>query len=134
MKYTIMNHTADTMIKAFGSSVEECFANVAYGMFDQIVDAEKIEPKIQYTFSIDGEDKESLLYNFLSELLYLFDAKRLLFSKFDIRIEGNNLTCTARGESFDPKKHSPKKEIKAVTYHMLKVDEVEHSATVLFDI
>lgn len=134
MKYAVVDHTADTMIKAFGSSIEECFANAAYGMFDQIVDAEKIEPKIQYTFTIDGEDKESLLYNFLSELLYLFDAKRLLFSRFDIKIEDNNLTCTALGELFDPKKHFPKREIKAVTYHMLKVDEVEHSATVLFDI
>ncbi|MCQ5376411.1 MAG: archease [Methanomassiliicoccales archaeon] len=134
MKYKIIDHTADTMIKAFGSNIEECFENAAYGMFDQIVDAEKIEPKIQYTFSVDGEDNESLLYNLLSELLYLFDAKRLAFSKFDVRIEGNNLICTAWGESFDPKKHSPKKEIKAVTYHMLKVDETEPSATILFDI
>ncbi len=134
MRYNLLEHTADSMIKAFGSTVEECFGNAAYGMFDQMIDASRVEPKRKVNIEVTGDDLDSLLYNFLSELLFIFDAKKLVLAEFEVRIRDHALSCTARGEPFDPRKHAPKKEIKAVTYHMLEVDEREPSVTVLFDI
>ncbi|MBM4237176.1 MAG: archease [Euryarchaeota archaeon] len=134
MRYKLLEHTADSLIKAFGSTVEECFENAAYGMFDQMIDAGRVELKKNINIEVAGDDLDSLLYNFLSELLFIFDAKKLALAEFEVSIKDHGLSCTAWGEPFDARKHAPKKEIKAVTYHMLKVEEKEPSVTVLFDI
>jgi SHS2 domain-containing protein len=134
MRYENLEHTADVMIRAYGSTVEECFENAAYGMMDQIIDASSVEPRTEEAFSVEASLLEDLLYNFLSEVLFIFDAKRLALSEFKVTIGGERLECTARGERFDREKHAPKQEIKAVTYHMMQVSESEPSITVLFDV
>ena len=134
MRYEILEHTADVMIKATGKDLEECFANAAFALFDQMTDASKVWPKEEVRFTAEGHDLESLLFNFLSEFLYLHDAKMLVLSDFKVRINGTALECVARGERFDPVRHKPKHEVKAVTYHMLRVDPDEPSVTVIFDI
>lgn len=134
MKYRVLNHTADLMIESSGKTVEDCFSNMAYAMFDQIVDAGKVEKKITRAVETDGDDDESMLYSFLSELLYIHDCEGLVFSGFDVEIDGNSVKCKAYGEPLDLEKHSPKAEIKAVTYHLLRVDRDVPSATVVFDV
>ena len=134
MDYKILDHTADVMIECGGKNIEECFSNMAYAMFDQIVDAAKIENRTFRDLEAEGEDDESLLYAFLSELLFIHDCDGLVFCGFDIEIDGNKVKCRAFGEPLDLKKHSPKTEIKAVTYHMLKVDRAVPSAIVVFDV
>jgi SHS2 domain-containing protein len=134
MRYENLEHTADVMIRAYGSTLEECFQNAAYGMMDQILDASRVEAKVEETFAVEGGSREDLLYNFLSEVLFIFDAKQLALGTFHIAFKAGGLECRASGERFDPEKHSPKQEIKAVTYHMLQVNEREPSVTVLFDV
>lgn len=134
MRYENLEHTADVMIRAYGSTMEECFQNAAYGMMDQILDASRVEAKVEETFAVEGGSREDLLYNFLSEVLFIFDAKQLALGTFRIAFKTGGLECRASGERFDPEKHAPKQEIKAVTYHMLQVNEREPSVTVLFDV
>ncbi len=122
------------MIKAYGSSVEECFENAAYAMMDQILDIEKVDAKEDRRIEVDGDTLDDLLYNFLSEVLFIFDAEHMVLREFRVRLFPGRLICTSRGERFDRGRHEPKQEIKAVTYHMLKVDEVEPSITVIFDV
>lgn len=134
MRYENLEHTADVMIRAYGSTIEECFENAAYGMMDQVLDASKVEARVEEAFSVEGGSKEDLLYNFLSEVLFIFDARHLALSVFHVALGDGRLECRASGERFDREKHSPKQEIKAVTYHMLQVNESEPSITVLFDV
>jgi SHS2 domain-containing protein len=134
MRYELLEHTADVMIKAHGSTLEECFENAAYAMMDQLIDASLVRPEIEVYFEVEGHDLESLLYNYLSEFLYIWDAKHLVFSSFKVKMEDNQLFCAARGERFEPTRHRPKHEVKAVTYHMLSVDRHEPSVRVIFDI
>jgi SHS2 domain-containing protein len=134
MRYENLEHTADVMIKAYGTSLKECFENAAYGMMDQIVDASTVIPKQEENFSVEADNLEDLLYNFLSEVLFIFDARHLVLVEFDVDLQPGMLTCLARGEKFDRERHGPKQEIKAVTYHMLQVNEQEPSITVLFDV
>jgi len=134
MRYEPLEHTADVMIKARGGTMEECFENAAYALFDQMVDASRIVPRVESSFEVEGHDLESLLYNFLSEFLYIHDVKGLVLCEFHINIEGFQLKCTARGERFDPVRHLQRNEVKAITYHMLTVDQEEPSVTVIFDI
>lgn len=133
-KYEIIDHTADVAIRTSGSSLDEAFANAAYAMFDIMADAGSIEPKGEVMVEIEANDLGQLLVDWLSELLYLCDVDDVLFSEFEIKISGNSLTAKARGEKIDAEKHGLKTDIKAVTYHMLEVNEKEKSVQVLFDI
>lgn len=134
MRYELLEHTADVLIKAFGSTIEECFENAAYAMFDQMVDASSIRPLDEIEIRVEGEDYEEMLFDFLSELLFISDTRRMAFSEFEVVFGNGTMRCVARGEEIDQEKHSPRTEIKAVTFHMMEVDEEEPSVTVLFDI
>jgi len=134
MRYELLEHTADVMIKAHGSDLEECFANAAYALFDQITDASKVRPDQEIRFVVSGHDNESLLFNFLSEFLFIHDAKQMVLSEFQVKMKGTTLQCTAKGERFDSGRHLYRHEVKAITYHMLEVNTEEPSVTVILDI
>ncbi|HUL39804.1 MAG TPA: archease [Methanomassiliicoccales archaeon] len=134
MRYELLEHTADVMVKAHGKDLEECFANAAYALFDQMVDASTIDVKVHVRFEVEGHDLESLLYNFLSEFLYIHDAKQLVLKEFEVGMDGNKASCRAGGERLSRDKHGQRHEVKAITYHMLSVDPKEPSVTVIFDI
>jgi len=134
MKYRTLDHTADVMVEAFGDSLEECFANAAFALTDQIVEADKVRPLEEKEIVTEGQDHESMLYNFLSELLFVFDVNGLVFSEFSVRFQGGKVVCRAKGERYDPERHEPKKEVKAITYHMMAVDPHKPLVRVVFDI
>jgi SHS2 domain-containing protein len=136
-KYVQLDHTGDVRIKVFGNSIEELFVNAAYGLFDTITDADKIESQIAETVEVSGIDKEELLVNWLSELNYLFVTESKVFNKFEIEHFGeNDLSATALGEKFNSHKHPFHTEIKAVTFHDLLIENVgKHWETkIVFDI
>ena len=134
MRYELLEHAADVMVRCTGKDLEECFENAAYAMFDQVVDASRIDDSITREITISGNDDEERLYSFLSELLFIMDCESIVFDSFDVSFDGNDVHCTAKGEPLDVRKHHAKAEIKAVTYHMLSVKREEPSVTVIFDV
>ena len=134
MRYEMLDHAADVMVRCKGKDLEECFENAAYAMFDQIVDASRIEHTLTREIEISANDDEERLYSFLSELLFVMDCDSLVFNDFKVSIINDKVRCIAKGEPLDVKKHHAKSEIKAVTYHMLSVDRNEPSVTVIFDV
>jgi SHS2 domain-containing protein len=134
MGYEKVEHTADLMIRCRADTLEECFQDAAYAMFDQMADLSKVGTELGLEVEVDGEDNEQRLYALLSELLYLHDAEMLLFKEFQVVFQGEKVRCHARGERMDPSRHSLRTEIKAVTYHMLQVDPSGKELTVIFDL
>lgn len=134
MRYRLLEHTADSMVEAYGKDLGERFANAAFAMFDQMTDASKVVPKGELKIVLEGESKEQLLVDFLQELLFLHDTEGLVFSEFDVKTDGRKLECAARGEKFDDRRHPKRALVKGVTYHGLEFDEKEGSITVLFDV
>lgn len=135
-KYSFIEHTADIAIRAYGKNLDECFENAALAMFDIISDTKKIKSIGEYKIELKADNLEQLLVDWLSKLLYLYDSNNFLFCKFKVKLdkEGNNLKAEVFGEEFDRKRHPIGKEIKAVTYHLLEVNEKENYVQVLFDI
>ena len=137
-KYTIIDHTADIGLEAVGETVEEAFANAAVGMFDILSDESTINVVTSLSVKVDGEDLQELLVNYLTELLFLYEVQGVLFSEFTVEISelGGTweLTGEAKGEMFNIKKHNYPLEIKAVTYHMLAVEENPPLVRVIFDL
>ncbi len=133
-RYEVIDHTADLMIKGYGKDLEECYENVAYGMFDQTVDLRDVEPVETRVVDVTGMDEEDALYSMLSELLFIEDYENIICKEFDVKIDGLHITCTAKGELLDRSKMHVRGEIKAVTFHMMEIDRGTPAVTVLFDV
>ena len=122
--FRTLEHTADVGFEAFGSTREEVFVNAARALMDVIVDLETIKPTGDVALQIQGSDPESLLVNWLSELLFLHDAEGWLFGDFEIRsLCDTSLSALARGEKFQPPRHQAKLLVKAITYHQLALEK-----------
>ena len=135
--FEIIDHTADVGIIAYGADVEQLFSNAALALFSLITEPENVEEKLHLDLEVSSEDRDSLLVEWLNELIYLFDVKNILFKRFDIEsLTRNQLKAICYGEDFDPMKHKIKIGVKAATYHMLKLDKDggEYKAQVIFDI
>ena len=135
--FEVIDHTADVGIIAYGADIKEIFSNAALALFSLITEPESIENKFHLDLEVSSEDTESLLIEWLNELVYLFDAKHVLFNRFDIgSLTDNDLKATCYGEHFDAVKHTMKVGVKAATYHMLKLDKSDDGfkAQVILDI
>jgi len=135
--FEIIDHTADVGIVAYGTNLEELFSNAALALFSLIVEPGSIEEKLHRNLKVSSEDRDSLLVNWLNELIYVFDAEHILFRRFDINsLSENLLRATCYGESFNPMKHKIKIGVKAATYHMLTLEKNTggYKARVIFDI
>jgi SHS2 domain-containing protein len=122
--YEIFEHTADMGIRARADDPNELFAEAACGLFTVMVaDVETIRPAETLTVRLVAEDFEELLHNWLSELLYLFHAKRYVFCDFHVQLEGLTLEAAVRGEPIDFARHEIAAEVKAITWHGLKMEK-----------
>ena len=124
--FRILEHTADIGFEAFGATRQEVFANAARALMHLMVDLEAIAPQERISLRAEASDMPSLLVNWLSEILYFFDAEGWLFRDFQFdALTERGLTAVARGEKFDRRKHQVKLLVKAVTYHQLDLRETE---------
>ena len=122
--FRVLEHTADIGFEAFGVTCEEVFANAARALVHLMVDLDAIAPQESMSLRADASDMPSLLVNWLSEILYLFDAEGWLFHEFKFHeLTRCSLAALARGEKFDRGRHQIKLLVKAVTYHQLDLRE-----------
>ncbi|RSN70067.1 archease [Candidatus Korarchaeum cryptofilum] len=114
---------ADVGFEVWAEDLNSLFEEAALSMYEIMVDVEKVERSIERHISVSAPDIEVLLHHWLSELLFITDVERIVFSDFEVKISGNDLEGRAWGEFIDVERHNPKTEIKAVTYHKLSVRE-----------
>ncbi len=135
-EFEIINHTADVGIMAYGADMNQAFANAAKALFSLITELEDVEEVMYRDIELTAPDQESLLVEWLNELIYLFDAENMLFKRFDItELSQTQLKARSYGHKVDSSKHKIKTGVKAATYHMLKVDKGNGcKVQVLFDI
>ncbi len=123
-RYEQLEHAGDIRIKVLGNSLKDLFVNAGYALFDLITDADKITTELAETVDVSGIDKEELIVNWLSELNFLFVTEGKVFCKFELnRFSETDLTATVLGEKFNSHKHRLKNEIKAVTFHNLRIEQ-----------
>src|SRR5439155_27271558 len=99
-------------------------------------DPASVRPLHQVEVRLKGTDREYLLFDWLKELLYRFDAEHLLFGRFEVHVTPDGLTGKAWGEPLDRARHELGHEVKAITYHGLKVEQTPDGwlAEVIVDI
>ncbi len=135
-EFEIIDHTADVGVIAYGVGMNEAFANAAKGLFSLIAELDAVEEVLHRDIEVSAPDQESLLVEWLNELIYLFDTENVIFKRFDVtRLNSTHLKARSYGDKVDRTKHKLKMGVKAATYNMLKIDKSNGSKVqVLFDV
>ena len=135
--FEIIDHTADIGIIAYGTDIKQVFANAALGIFSLMAKLDDIKEDAQRDLVLSAEDEEVLLVEWLNELIYIFDVEHIVFKRFEIdKLSGNQIKARCFGQKIKPGQHKLKREIKAATYHMLRISKSNsnYEVQVIFDI
>lgn len=129
-RYTFLEDTAiaDLAFEATGDTPAELFQAAGLALFEGMADTYRIRPRVRKEIRLRHAQLDQLMYDWLSELIFLKDAERLLFREFKVELTQNeewDLTATVRGEPIDPRRHRLRADAKAVTYHQFEVAQTE---------
>ena len=118
------HHQADIGVRGRAESVEAAFEEAAAALTAVVCDIGTVEGKEAVEIECGAADAELLLVDWLNAIIYEMDTRRMLFSKFEVKIEeGKKLQGKAWGERIDEARHEMTVEVKAATYMMLKVEQ-----------
>ena len=121
--YETFEHTADLGLRIRAGGLNGLFAEGGRALFSVLVaNPESIRAVHEVEFQLEGDRRDDLLFDWLAELLFTFDARHLVLARFEVDVSDNGLTAVARGEPIDTDRHELDMEIKAITYHGLKVE------------
>lgn len=133
LRFKPLDHPSDVGIIAYGKTQKEIFENAAYGMFSLMADLDQVETKNDFEIKAEGDDPESLLINWLNELIFYEDSKKILLKEFKIKkLTDKNLEATVSGEKIDVEKHIIYRPVKAATYNQLQISKDQ--ARIVFDV
>jgi len=139
--FEILDHPADMGFRAWAPSKEELFETAATAVTSILVDLDDIDESTTVEISVEAEDEDLLLYNWLSEVLFLFDAEGVLLKRFEIKefmtsADKLTLVSKAAGQRYSSEKHEIKTYVKAITLHQLQIMRKEENfeAQVYLDI
>ena len=121
----IFEHTADAGIRAESPTLSEAFNEVSLAFTEIVTGGSLPNKKTNFKIEIEATTLDSLLVNYISHLIYLFDTKNFLVCSADITVKTESCTISGNleGDFYDESKHGYGVEIKAVSYHMLKISE-----------
>jgi len=135
--YETFDHTADLGLRIRAAELDSLFSEAAKALFATIVeDLSTVQLRQQIDLEIPGDERDFLLFDWLKELLYRFDSEHMLFSRFEVHVDASGLKGTAWGEPLDRSRHTLLHEVKAITYHGLRVQQTDDGwlAEVIVDI
>ncbi|HYM69687.1 MAG TPA: archease [bacterium] len=135
--FETFEHTADIGLIARGRTLRALYVNAAHGLVSLIVDPRGLREAVVERITVSASNRETLLVVWLNEILYLLDARRFL----PRRCRVTSLTDTALeadlvGEAFDERRHTPRRLVKAATYHNLELTRIAGGweARILLDV
>ena len=122
-EWELFPHGADSGVRGHGETREAAFANAAYAMTAAAADASAVRPETVVEVNCAAPDDELLLVDWLNALIFEMATRRMLFSRFAVRIEDGMLAGVAWGEAIDPARHGLGVEVKGATYTALRVGQ-----------
>jgi SHS2 domain-containing protein len=135
--YETFEHTADLGLRVRAADLDSLFAEAGRALFAALVDdLDSVEPRERQEIAIEGDDRAFLLFDWLNELLFRFETQHWLFGRFEVQVAENGLRGAAWGEPLDRARHALAHEVKAITYHGLRVEKTSDGwlAEVIVDI
>jgi len=125
MKFEFLEHTGDIKFRAYGKTLNEAFENVARAISSFLSNENNIKSKKTKSVEISGHDMNSLLYNYIEEILYLIDAENFIVSKAKVSVNEKENSLKAEFKGDDVSNYSGLDQIKAATYHDMYVKKTK---------
>jgi SHS2 domain-containing protein len=119
--FRLLDHTGDMAILVRASSLESLYDGLTRAFFEVLMDTRTIDAAQRVAVTVDDAvDAEDLVVRYLSELLFLHDARGWVFRGARVgRVTDTTIEAEALGEPFDPERHAIDRQVKAVTHHHL---------------
>jgi SHS2 domain-containing protein len=114
-------HGADIGIRGVGQSAADAFAQAALAMTALITDLSLVAARDEVILRCEAPSLEDLFFDWIDALVFEMSTRRMLFARFDVRIENNRLIAHTWGERVDRKRHEPAVEVKGPTFTELRV-------------
>ena len=122
--YEFFDHTADVGLRAEAKTLAELFTRMAQGLTELIAEDSPLQPAISRSIRLTADSAEALLLAWLQELLFWFSTERFLPVQYELdEVSPTTLRGRVRGDTFDPSRHVQGREVKAITRHLLKVQQ-----------
>ncbi len=130
MDFEYLEHTADAKFRAYGKSLSQAFENAALAMLNVMVDTTSVNNSSSLEVELSSSDLEGLLFDWLSEILFLFEVEEMVFGdveikELDISDEECSLSATIYGEKIDHSLHVFDTEVKAATYNDMRIEKID---------
>jgi SHS2 domain-containing protein len=135
MSFEEIPHTADVKIRARAPTLEALFSETFNALMQVLYGASRSGGTVR-EIQVESPDHESLLLDFLSEVLFISEVEGLVFSNARISMKGSRLTAELNGEPFDPVRHSGGSEVKGISYSGLSIthDANGYMLDIIFDV
>lgn len=127
--FEYLEHTADIKFRAYGKTPEEMLSNAAAALFKSMVEPATIAVKETWKVELEAFDLEDLAYQWLSEIVFLFETEFAVFATFSVKLQQNGackLQGEIGGERIDLKRHAFENEVKAITRHKFVIKKNDH--------
>ena len=121
-------HEADIGVRGIGATKEESFEQAALALTAVITDPGTVAPRAPVEVTCEAPDDELLLVDWLNAIIYEMATRRMLFSRFEVRIDGSKLEAGIWGESVDATKHELAVEVKGATCTELRVGKGQNGS------
>ena len=116
-------HEADIGVRGVGLTKAQAFEQAALALTAVVTDLRTVEARQLIEVECEAPDDELLFADWLNSLIYEMSARKMLFSRFSVQVDGHHLRGQAWGESVDPGRHHPAVEINGATYTSLRVGQ-----------
>lgn len=121
--FELFDHTADLGIRVRADDLSGLFEEAGRALFSVLLrDLDAVRPQQQIELELEARDRADLLHDWLAELLYRFEVERFVAARLDVHLDAAGLRAIVHGEQLDPTRHELDAEVKAVTYHGLKIE------------
>lgn len=126
MTYRFLPHTADVLVELESDTLAGLFDEATCVVHRLLAGSSTIARREQHTLSLTAAAPDELLHHYVRELLTLFQVKTFVPADIVLHeFHPTGLTGTVYGEKFDERKHHPQPEVKAVTRHLLAIEQID---------
>lgn len=123
--WELFAHQADMGVRGIGPTLERAFEQAALALTAVVVDPDLVRDGQEVEIRCEAPDDEVLLVDWLNSIVFEMSTRRMLFGRYDVRIEDHRLTAVARGEPVDVSRHQPAVEVKGASMTELRVEQRE---------
>lgn len=135
MSFNELSHTADVRMRVEAHTLDLLFSDAFLALMQTVFGNDR-RGGFKKEIRVEAENSETLLLDFLSEVLFVCEVEGLVFANAGVRIAGQSLVAVLDGEPFDPSRHSQGTEVKGISYSGLSIikDKNGYMVDILFDV